>query len=110
MEEDQLGARGESPQGVERDGFRGVLDPPGQVSAGAGEPDPAVHGEEAAVGEVEDAGREAVLQLICQGVLVVVVAADRSADPPEGRGADGGGDPQQRAATSAAVPKPASST
>ena len=56
-----------------------------------------MHGEEAAVGEVEDAGREAVLQLVCQGVLAVVVAADRSADPAEGRGADVGGDPQQRA-------------
>ncbi|MFI5086744.1 MAG: hypothetical protein ACHP7K_12525, partial [Actinomycetales bacterium] len=69
-----------------------------------------MHGEEAAVGEVEDAGREAVLQLIRQGVLAVVVAADRSADPPEGRGADVGGDPQQRAAPSAGVPNPSSST
>jgi len=56
-----------------------------------------VHGEEAAVGEVEDAGREAVLQLICQGVLAVVVTADRGPYPAEGRGADVRGDPQQRA-------------
>src|ERR1700760_4683919 len=45
MQHDQLRAIGESLQGLERDGFRAVLDPPGQVSAGAGEPDPAVHGE-----------------------------------------------------------------
>ena len=56
-----------------------------------------MHGEEAAVGEVEDAGPEAVFQLVCQGVLAVVVAADRGADPAEGRGADVRGDPQQRA-------------
>ena len=56
-----------------------------------------MHGEEAAVGEVEDAGREAVFELICQGVLAVVVAADRGAGPAEGGGADVGGDPQQRA-------------
>jgi hypothetical protein len=58
--------------------------------------DPAVHGEEAAVGEVEDAGPEAVFELVGQGVLAVVVAADRGADPAEGRRADVRGDPQQR--------------
>src|SRR5882762_5499670 len=84
-EHDQLGAVGQGLDGLERDGFRAVLDAPGQVGAGAGEPDPAVHGEEAAVGEVEDAGPEAVLELVCQGVLAVVVAADRGADPAEGR-------------------------
>ena len=36
------------------------------------------------------------LQLVSQGVLAVVVAADRGADPAEGRGPDVGGDPQQR--------------
>src|SRR5208337_2726571 len=35
---------------------RAVLDAPGQVRAGGGEPDPPFHGEEPAVGEVEDAG------------------------------------------------------
>ena len=54
-------------------------------------------GEEAAVGEVQHAGCEAAFQLVGQGVLPVVVAADRGADPAEGRGADVGGDPQQRA-------------
>jgi hypothetical protein len=39
---------------------------------------------------------EGVLQLVCPGVLAVVVAADRGADPAEGRGADGRGDPQHR--------------
>jgi hypothetical protein len=34
--------------------------------------------------------------VVCQGVLAVVVAADRGADPAEGRGPDVGGDPQQR--------------
>ena len=36
---DQLGAVGQDVQGPERDGLRAVLDPPGQVRAGAGEPD-----------------------------------------------------------------------
>ena len=96
MQHDQLRAVGQGPDGLERDGFRAVLDPPGQVSAAGGEPQEPVHGEEAAVGEVEDAGREAVFELVCQGVLAVVVAADRGADPAEGRGADMRGDPQQR--------------
>ena len=97
MQDDQLRAVGQGLQGLEGDGLRAVLDAPGQVSAGAGEPQEPVHGEEAAVGEVEHAGPEAVLELVCQGVLAVVVAADRGADPAEGRGADVGGDPQQRA-------------
>ena len=96
VQHDQLGAVGQGPEGLERDRFRAVLDPPGQVRAGAGEPDPAVHGEEAAVGEVEHAGPEAAFELVGQGVLAVVVAADRGADPAEGRGADVRGDPQQR--------------
>ena len=41
-------------------------------------------------------GPKAVFQLVGQGVLAVVVAADRGADPAEGRGADVRGDPQQR--------------
>ena len=52
-EHDQFGAVGQGPDGPERDRFRAVLDPPGQVSA-ARRPDPAVHGEEAAVGEIRD--------------------------------------------------------
>ncbi len=55
-----------------------------------------MHGEEAAVGEVEDTGGEASFELVGQGVLALVVAADRGADPAEGRGADVRGDPQQR--------------
>ena len=39
-------------KGLEGDGLRAVLHPPRRVRAGAGEPDEAVHGEEAAVGEV----------------------------------------------------------
>ncbi len=55
-EHDQLRPVGQGADRLERDGFRAVLDPPGQVRAGGGEPDPPVHGEEPAVGEVEDAG------------------------------------------------------
>jgi hypothetical protein len=96
VQQDQLGAVGQGADGLEGDRSRAVLDPPGQVRAGGGEPDPAVHGEEAAVGEAEDAGPEAVFELAGQGVLAVVVAADRGADPAGGRRADVRGDPQQR--------------
>ena len=41
-------------------------------------------------------GSEAAFELVGQGVLAVVVAADRGADPAEGRGADVRGDPQHR--------------
>jgi hypothetical protein len=41
-------------------------------------------------------GREGPFQLVGQGVLAVVVAADLGADPPPGGGADVRGDPQQR--------------
>jgi site-specific DNA recombinase len=39
-QQDQFRALGERLEGLERDGFRAVLDPPGQVSAARGEPDP----------------------------------------------------------------------
>src|SRR6266567_3381963 len=89
MEHDQLRTVGQGLDGLERDGLRAVLYAPGQGRAGAGEPDPAVHGEEAAVGEVEDTGGEASFELVGQGVLALVVAADRGADPAEGRRAAG---------------------
>ena len=73
--------------GLERDGLRAVLDPPHEMSAARGEAQPPVHGEEPAVGQVEDPGGERVLQLISQRVLPVVVAADRGGDPAAGRGA-----------------------
>ena len=63
----------------------------------AGEPDPPVHGEEPAVGQVKDPGGERGLQLVGQGVLPVMVAADRGGDPPPGPGA-------RRARRSAAPP------
>ena len=66
------------------------------MRAGRGEPDPPVHGEEAAVGEVDDAGTEGPGQVVGQRVLPVEVAADRGGDPPPGGGADMRRDPQQR--------------
>jgi hypothetical protein len=96
VQDDQLRAVGQGLEGLEGDGLGAVLDAPGQVGAGAGEPQEPVHGEEAAVGEVQHSGPEAAFELVGQGVLAVVVAADRGADPAEGRGADVGGDPQQR--------------
>jgi site-specific DNA recombinase len=95
-QQDQFRAVGERPEGLERDGFRAVLDPPGQVRAGRGEPDPPVHGEEPAVGQVDDPRGERGFQLVCQGVLPVVVAAGRSGDPPAGPGAHVRGDPDLR--------------
>jgi hypothetical protein len=86
----------ECPDGLERDGFRAVLDPPGQVRAAAGEPDPPVHGEEPAVGQVDDPRGERGFQLICQRVLPIVVAAGRGGDPPAGSGAHVRGDPDLR--------------
>ena len=61
-----------------------------------GEPDPPVHGEEPPVGQVDDPGGERGFQLVGQGVLTVVVAADRGGDPPAGPGAHVRGDPQLR--------------
>ena len=95
-QQDQFRAVGERLQGLERDGSRAVLDPPGQVRAAGGEPDPPVHGEEPAVGQVEDPGGERGFQLIGQGVLPVQVAADRRGDPPPGPGAHMRGDPDLR--------------
>jgi hypothetical protein len=54
VQHDQLGAVRELADRLERDGLRGVLDAPGQVRAAGGEPQEAVHGEEAPVGEVQD--------------------------------------------------------
>ncbi len=88
MKKDQLGAVGQGLERLERHGLRAVLHPPAQVRAGGGEPDPPVHGEEPPVGEVEHAFPQRAGQVIDQGVLPVVVAADRRADPPPGPGAD----------------------
>jgi hypothetical protein len=105
VQQDQLRAVFQHLQGLERDALRAVLHAPQQVGAGAGEPQPAVHGEEAAVGEVQLAGAERVLQLIRQRVLAVEVAADDGGAPPAGarvqqpdqaqqRPRAGGGDPE----------------
>jgi hypothetical protein len=96
VQHDQLRAVGQRPDRLERDGVRAVLDAPGQVRAAGGEPQEPVHGEEPAVGEIEHSRTEAVFQLVSEGVLAVVVAADRGAGPAEGGSADVGGDPQQR--------------
>ncbi len=71
-------------KGLEGDAFRAVLDAPQQVGAGAGEPDEAVHGQEAAVGEIQLPGAERVLQLVGQGVLAVEVTADDGGPPAAG--------------------------
>jgi hypothetical protein len=90
--------RGQEPdlQSPELGAFRRVLDAPQQVRAGAGEPDEAVHGEEAAVGEVQLLRTGRVLQLVSQGVLPVEVAADDDGPPPPGAGVQQPGGPQQR--------------
>jgi len=87
---------GQGPDGLERDGLRAVPGPPGQVGAARGEPDPPIHGEEPAVSQAEDPGGERALQLISQGVLPVVVAADGGGDPAAGPGARVRGDPDLR--------------
>ena len=83
-------------KGPERDGLRAVLDAPQQVRAGAGEPEPAVHGEEAAVGEVELTRAERGSQAVCQGVLAVEVAADDGGPPPAGARVQQPDQPEQR--------------
>ena len=95
-EKDQLRAVFQHLKGLEGDAFRAVLDAPQQVGAGAGEPDAAVHGEEAAVGEVQLPGAERVLQPVCQGVLPVEVAADDGGLPPAGAGVQQADEAQQR--------------
>src|SRR5579859_6106197 len=90
VQHDQLRAVGQGLQRLDRDGLRAVLDPPAQLRPGGGEPQEPVHGEEAAVGEVERAGCQRGFQLVCQGVLPVVVAADGGGGPPVRSGADQG--------------------
>src|SRR5450755_2192616 len=55
-QQDQLRSVFQHFEGPEGDGLRAVLDAPQQVRASAGEPEPPVHGEEAAVGEIQLAG------------------------------------------------------
>ena len=81
-QQDQLRSVFQRPELAERDGAGGVLDPPQEVGAGGGEAEPPVHGEEAAVGEAELAGPERAFELVGEGVLAVVVAADRGGLPP----------------------------
>ena len=57
---------------------------------------PAVHGEEAAVGETELPGAEGAFELIGQGVLAVAVAADGRGLPLHGPGLQQRGNPQLR--------------
>ena len=85
---DQLRAVGQGLQRPERHGLRAVPDPPAQLRPGRGEPQEPVHGEEPPAGEVQHARCQRGLQLICQGVLPVVIAADRGGDPPVRGGPD----------------------
>ena len=83
-QQDQFRSVFQHVKGLEGDGLRAVLHPPQQVRAGAGEPGEAVHGEEAAVGEVQLSRAERVLQPVGQGILPVQVTADDGGLPPAG--------------------------